>query len=109
MNNRARKNPNSGQAPFLRTSIVQHNSLGSWDVFLSLFECLVGLPNTDIVLLQDPPSSKGFLPKFSGFKSFAPPAPRPRVAVYVSLSFCSQFTGLPGFHDDTDDVMHLDV
>ena len=98
-----------GQAPCFRTSIVQHNSLGSWDVFLSLFESLVGSPHTDIVLLQDPPSSKGFLPRFAGFKSFAPPSPRPRVAIYVSLSFCSQYPILPGFHDDTTNAMFLDV
>ena len=61
-------------------TLVQHNSLGSWDVFLSLFNSFVGLPPVDIVLLQDPPSRKGFLPSFTGFKSFCSPTPRPAVA-----------------------------
>ena len=99
----------TGQAPSFCISIVQHNSLGSWDVFLSLFGSLVRSLHADIVLLQDPPSSKGFLPRFTGFKSFAPPTPRPRVAIYVSLGFCSQYTFLPGFHDDTSDAMYLDI
>ena len=109
MTNRTTQGHSTGQDPCLHTSIVQHNSLGSWDVFLSLFESLVGSPHTDIVLLQDPPSSRGFLPRFTGFKSFAPPSPRPRVAIYVSLSFCSKYTILPGFHDNTLDAMFLDV
>ena len=97
----------TGQAPGLQVSIIQHNSLGSWDVFLSLFSSLVGTLHADIVLLQDPPSSKGFLPRFAGFKSFAPPVERPKVAIYVSLRFCSSHTILPGFHDDTSDAMYL--
>ena len=98
-----------GQAPGPQVSIVQHNSLGSWDVFLSLFSSLVGTLYADIVLLQDPPSSKGFLPRFTGFKSFAPPDERPKVAIYVSLRFCTCYTILPGFPDETTDVMYLDV
>ena len=98
-----------GQAPGLHISIVQHNSLGSWDVFLSLFGSQVGTLHADIVLLQDPPSNKGFLPRFTGFKSFVPPTERPRVAIYVSLSFCARYTILPGFHDDTTNAMYLDV
>jgi len=87
------KNPRStsrhGLAPATKLTLVQHNSLGSWDVFLSLFSSLIeGPSHADIVLLQDPPpSSKGFLPSFQGFKSFAPPIARPRVACYVSLNF----------------------
>ena len=97
----------TGQAPNRRISIVQHNSLGSWDVFLSLFGSLVGTLHADIVLLQDHPSNKGFLSHFTGFKSFAPSAPWPRVAIYVFLSFCSQYTILPGLHDDTSDAIYL--
>ena len=107
------RNPTSlhtiGQAPDLHVSIVQHNSLGSWDLFLSLFSSLVGTLDADIVLLQDPPSSKGFLPRFTGFTSFAPPNERPKVAIYVSLRFCSNYPILPGFHYDTTDTMYLDV
>ena len=98
-----------GQAPGPHVSIVKHNSLGSWDVFLSLFSSLVGTLYADVILLQDPPSSKGFLPRFAGFKSFAPPVVRPKVAIYVSLRFCFNYTILPGFHDDTTDAMYLDI
>ena len=49
-----------GLALATNLTLVQHNSLGSWDVFLSLFSSLVEGPPPDLVLLQDPPSSKGF-------------------------------------------------
>jgi len=108
------KNPRStsrhGLAPATKLRLVQHNSLGSWDVFLSLFSSLTeGASRANIILLQDPPSSKGFLPSFQGFKSFAPPIARPRVAYYVSLSFLQQFAVLPFFPPETDDFMPLDV
>ena len=83
------------QAPCQSITLVQHNSLGSWDVFLSLFNSFVGLPPVDVVLLEDPTSRKGFLPSFAGFKSFCPPTPRPAVAFYVSLSFLSFYAVLP--------------
>jgi len=90
-------------------TLIQHNSLGSWDVFLSLFSSLVeGLP-PDIVLLQDPPSSKRFLPSFSYFKSFAPPVARPRVACFVSRNILPNFAVLPFFPPETDDFMALYV
>ena len=98
-----------GQVPVRRILIVQHNSLGSWDVFLLLFGSLVGAIHSDILLLQDPPSSKGFLPRFTGPRSFAPPSPRPKVAIHVSIDFCSRYAVLPGFHDITQDTMHLDI
>jgi len=87
----------------------EHNSLGSWDVFLSLFSSLTEGPPANIVLLQDPPSSKGFLPSFSGFKSFAPPIARPRVACYISQKFLQEFAVLPFFPSETDDFMAPDV
>ena len=98
-----------GQAPGLQVSIIQHNSLRSWDVFFSLFGSLLGTLQADIVLLQDPPSSKGFLPRFTGFKTFAPPTARPTVAIYFSLRFCSRYTILPSFQNDTADAMYLDI
>ena len=109
MNKRHSPARSIGQAQAPKISLVQHNSLGSWDVFLSLFGSLAGVPHVDIVLLQDPPSSKGFLPRFAGFKSFAPPSPRPRVATYVSLRLCSQYSILPVFQEDTLDAIQLDV
>jgi len=62
-----------------------------------------------MVLLQDPSASKGFLPSFSGFKSFAPPVGRPRVACYISTNFLRRFAVLPSFPPETDDFMSLDV
>jgi len=93
-----KKNPCSttrhGLAPANNLTLIQHNSLGSWDVFLSLLSSLADSCPTDIVLLQDPPSSKGFLPSFIGFKPFAPPIARPRVACYKSQKFLQDFVVL---------------
>ena len=96
-------------APCQDMTLVQHNSLGSWDVFLSLLNSFVGLPPVDIVMLQDPPLRKGFLPSFAGFKSFCPSSPRPAVAFYVSLSFLSFYTVLPVASPSSTEVFHLDV
>ena len=98
-----------GQDPGLQVTIIQHNSLGSWDVFLSLFGSLVGTLHADAVLLQDPPSSKGFLPRFTGYKSFAPLSARPGVAIYLSLHFCARYTISSGFYDNSTDAMFVDV
>jgi len=108
------KNPPStsrhGQSPATNLTLVQHNSLASWDVFLSFFSSLAEGPFcVDIVLLQDPPSSKGLLPSFQGFKSFPPPIARPKVACYVSLKFLQQFGVLPFFPLESDDFMALDI
>ena len=96
-------------APCQGITLVQHNSLGSWDVFLSLLNSFVGLPPVDIVMLQDPPSRKGFEPKFASFKSFHPPTPKPAVAFYVSLSFLSFYKLLPVASSSSADVFHLDI
>ena len=98
-----------GLAPATNHILVQHNSLGSWDVFLSLFSSLAEGPTADIVLLQGPHSSKGFLPCLAGFKSFAPPVTRPRVARYISQKFLHKFAVLLFFPPETDDFMALDV
>ena len=90
--------PRLGLAPANSLTLVQHNSLGSWDVLPSLFSSFPEGSPVDIVLLQDPPSSKGFLPSFIGFKSFAPPVARPRVACYVSQKFLQRFAIVPFFH-----------
>ena len=81
-------------APVDILTLLQRNSFGSWDVFLSLFSSLIEGPHVDIVLLQDLPSSKGFLPRFSGFKSFGPTVGRPKVACYVSQRFLQCFSVL---------------
>jgi len=79
-------------------------------VFLSLFSAITEGPSrVDIVLWQDPPFSKGFLPSFHGFKSFVPPIARPWVPSYVSLSFLQQFAVLRFFSHESDDFMAVDV
>ena len=97
------------QAPCQGITLVQHNSLGSWDVFHSLFNSFVGLPHVDVVLLQDPPSRKGLLPSFAGFKSFYPPTPKPAVAFNVSLSFLFLYTLLSVASPSSTEVLHLDI
>jgi len=111
MNNRPTPPPpGQGLAPataFL--SIIQHNCLGSWNVFLSLFESFKEATTyPSIVLLQDPPVNRAHLPSFNGFKSFFPPVRKPRVAAYVHMSFLSNYTVLPRFKG-VDDVLALDV
>jgi len=95
-------------APVL-LSIIQQNCLGSWNVFLSLFESFKEV-TTDptIVLLPDPPVNKVHLPSFNCFKAFFPPVRKPRVAAYVHLSFLSNYTVLPRFKG-VDDVVALDI
>jgi len=78
-------------------------------VFLFLFSSLTEGPPPDMVLLQDPPSSKGFLHSFSCFKSFAPPIAKPRVACYISQNLLRRFAVLPFFPPETDDFMTVDV
>jgi len=90
-------------------SIIQHNCLASWNVFLSLFESFKEASTyLSIVLLQDPPVNKAHLPSFNGFKSFFPLVRNPRVAAYVHMSFLSNYTVLPRFKG-VDDVLALDI
>jgi len=102
--------PGQGPAPaptFL--SIIQHNCLGSWNVFLSFFESFKeATTHPSIVLLQDPPVNKAHLPFFNGFKSFFPPVRKPRVDAYVDMSFLSNYTVLPRFKG-VEDVLALHV
>ena len=90
-------------------SIVQHNCLGSWDVFLSLFEPFrEATTYPSLVFHQDPPVNKARLPSFNGFKSCSPPVRKPRVAAYVHVSFLSSFSVLPRFKG-VHDILALDV
>jgi len=93
-------------------TLVQHNCLGSWDVFLSLFGSFTQLAQPpSIVALQDPPVYRGKLPSFRLFSSFSPPTSggcKPRVACYVYCSFFSTISLLPRFFD-RGDVMALDL
>jgi len=111
MNNQPMPPPlGQGPAPapaFL--SIIQHNCLGSGNVFLSLFESFKEAATyPSMVLLQDPPVNKAHLPSFNGFKSFFPPVRKPPVAAYVHMSFLSNYTVLPRFRG-VDDVLALDI
>jgi len=110
MINNPRSTSRQGLAPATNLTLIPHNTLGSWDVFLSLFSSLTEGPSgVDIVLLQDPPSSKGFLPSFMDFKAFAAPIARPKVACYISLNLLQQFAVLPVFSPKSDDFMALEV
>ena len=108
-----KKNPpttsRQGLAPATSLTLVQHNILGSWDLFLSLISTLTEGPPVDVILIQDPPSSKGVLPTSSDFKSFAPPIARPSVACYVSHKFLQKFPVLPFFPPENDTFMDFDV
>ena len=93
-------------------TLVQHNCLGSWDVFLSLFGSFtqLALPPS-IVALQDPPVYRGKLPSFNLFTVFSPSTDRgckPRVAFYVYNSFLATVSLLPRFFG-RGDVMALDL
>ena len=78
-------------------------------MFPSLFNSFVGLPPIDVVLLQDPPSRRGFLPSFAGIKSFNPPTTKPAVAFYVSLNFLCFYTVLLVASSSSTEVLHLDI
>src|ERR1700710_903302 len=99
-------------SPLKQLSFVQHNCLGSWDVFLSLFNSFQKLPTPPhLVLLQDPPIFRNRLPSFAFYKAFAPPptpGTPPRVAIYASFNFQQGFSILPCFFDRPD-LMALDV
>ena len=93
-------------------TLVQHNCLWSWDVFLSLFGSFKQLAHPpSIVALQDPPVYRGKLPSFNLFTVFSPPTTggcKPRVASYVYSSFLASVSLLPRFFG-RGDVMALDL
>jgi len=93
-------------------TLVQHNCLGSWDVFLSLVGSFTQPAHPPpIVALQDPPVYRGKLPSFRLFSSFSPPTSggcKPRVAFYVYSSFLATISLLPPFFG-RGDVMALDL
>src|SRR5437588_1560854 len=112
--------PNStARAPRLVTptplpplSIVQHNCLGSWSVFLSLFNSLKAC-NTipHIITIQDPPVWNSRLPSFRMFKAFHPPATkrnRPQVANYIYQDLLQSTSVLPYLFDRLD-TMAIDI
>ena len=74
-----------------------------------MFNSFVELSPVDIVLLQDPPVYHGSLPSFAGFKANAPPVSKLRVACYVALGFCREYSLLPAFLPQKDGIMFLDI
>jgi len=93
-------------------TLIQHNCLGTWDVFLSLFGSFTQLAHPpSIVALQDPQVYRGRLPSFCLFTVFSPPATggwKPLVAFHVYNSFLSTGSLLPLFFG-RGDVMALDL
>src|SRR5713226_8338118 len=86
--------PCLGSAPVF--SVLQHNCLGSWDVFLSLFNSF-GSDVPFVVCLQDPPVWRGRLPSADGFVSFVsrlgrPQAPRRFLPPAVHHARCFSFS-----------------
>jgi len=86
--------------------IVQHNGLGSWDVFVLLFHSFTLLTHPRLlVAIQDPPSRQLVLPTFPGYLSFAPPPPdRPHVAIYVSRVLNQHLSCSTVFHNSSEMV-----
>ena len=87
-------------------TIVQHNCLGSWNVFLSLFNSLKAVTSPpSFVVLQDPAVYGNRLPAFAGFKAFAPEicnSVAPRLAGYVFYWFLRTYPIVPLFFDRPD-------
>src|SRR5437660_9696645 len=98
--------------PLSPLSIVQHNCLGSWSVFLSLFNSLKSChPIPHIMAIQDPPVWNSRLPSFHMFKAFHPPATktnRPRVATYIHQDLLKSASVLPCLFDRLD-TMAIDI
>jgi len=90
-------------------SIIQHNSLESWDVFLSLMNSISQLASPPmIVALQDPPVRRGQLPSFSTYKCFHPSFPKPRVAFYVHPHLLNSVSLLPSASTRSD-LFSIDI
>jgi len=94
-----------GLGPGHTLSIVQHPCLGSWDVFLSLFNSFASAKNPPLILcVQDPPVWRNRLPSHLGFTAFAPSGTgrHPRVAFYVFMSLMDMTTITPIFTGRSD-------
>src|SRR5438309_8650289 len=89
--------------PLPPLSIVQHNCLGSWSVFLSLFNSLKSWhPIPHIVAIQDPPVWNSLLPSFHMFKAFHRPSSKgnhPCVATYIHQDLLQSASVLPCLFD----------
>jgi len=90
----------------LNLSIVQHNCLGSSNVFQTLFSFFTSVESSPhIVALQDIPLWRNCPPVFRNYKCFFPPATdsyKPRVATYVHERLLSVISILPLFFERGD-------
>jgi len=111
-NQTSRDREQASLTPVKPFTLVQHNYLWSWDVFLSLFGSFTQLAHPpSVVALQDPPVYRGKLPSFNLFSVFSLPTNagcKPRVAFYMYSSFLSTVSILPRFFE-RGDVMALDL
>jgi len=90
----------------LNLSIVQHNCLGSSNVFQTLFSFSTLVESSPyIVALQDIPLWRNCPPVFRNYKCFFPPATdsyKPRVATYVDERLLTVISVLPLFFERGD-------
>ena len=108
-NNSSTLPPRPARGTLRSFSIVQHNSLGSWDLFLSLTNSISQLTTPPmIVALQDPPVRRGQLPTFSTYKCFHPSSPKPRVAFYVHPHLLNSVSLLP-IASTRSDLFSIDI
>ena len=95
-----------------RLSFIQHNCLGSRNVFLSLLSNVSARKHDHVILcLQDLPLWKGLPPLARSFKCFHPPVSssyKIRVAFYVAEPLMDVLSFLPMFFDQGD-LMALNV
>jgi len=108
-NNSSTLSPRPARVILYSFSIIQHNSLVSWDVCLSLMNSLSQLSSPPmIVALQDPRLRRGQLPSFSTYKCFHPPLARTRVAFYVHLHLLNSVSLLP-VTSTRSDLLSIDI
>jgi len=90
----------------LNLSIVQHNCLGTSNVFQTLFSFFTSVESSPhIVALQDIPLWRNCPPVFRNYKCFFPPATdsyKPRVATYFQERLLSVISILPLFFERGD-------
>jgi len=103
INNSAPQSSRRSASSLSLLSVIQHNCLGSWDVFLSLFESFKESHTyPSVVFLQEPPVRQARLPSFNRFVPFFEPVRKPVVASNVHRSFLARFSVLPRFTDRVD-------
>ena len=95
-----------GSVTVLRLFFLQHNCLGSRNVFLSLFSSISEIRNPFlIVALQDVPLWQNLPPTIKGFKCFHPPfSPDYKICVsfYISVPLVEIMSILPLFFNRGD-------